>query len=122
MSEAFPSACLDGILNNINHKGRITINFSQSIFMQLNVKSFALATALTMGIMYLACVLVVAVAPDFAMQLLGWLAHIVNVEKFAGDVALTASGVLIGLVEVVVYAFVASWILAELYNKFSRQA
>ena len=89
--------------------------------MQLNAKSFALATTLTMGIMYLACVIIVAIVPDFAMQLGGWLAHIVDVEKFAGDVTLTAGGVLIGLVEVVVYAFIASWILATLYNKFSRQ-
>ena len=43
--------------------------------MQLNTKSFALATATTMGIMYVLCVLVVAVAPDFALQLLGWVAH-----------------------------------------------
>jgi len=34
--------------------------------------------------------------------------------------ALTAGGIVVGLVEVVVYAFVASWILAELYNRFSR--
>lgn len=88
--------------------------------MQLNVKSFALATASTMGIMYLVCVLVVAAAPDFAFQLLGWVAHIVNVEKFAGDVSLTTGGVFVGLVEIVVYAFVASWILAALYNRFSR--
>jgi len=88
--------------------------------MQLNTKSFALATATTMGIMYLLCVLLVVAAPDFAFQLLGWVAHIVNVEKFAGEVSLTAGGVLVGLVEIVVYAFVASWILAELYNRFSR--
>ncbi|KKU51044.1 MAG: hypothetical protein A3F26_03595 [Candidatus Ryanbacteria bacterium RIFCSPHIGHO2_12_FULL_47_12b] len=88
--------------------------------MQLNTKSFALATATTMGIMYVLCVLVVAVAPDFALQLLGWVAHIVNVEKFTENMALTAGGIVVGLVEVVVYAFVASWILAELYNRFSR--
>lgn len=88
--------------------------------MQLNSKSFALATAITMGIMYSACVVLVAIAPTFALQLVGWLAHIVNIDTFAGDVQLTISGVLLGLIEIIIYTFIAGWILAGLYNKFTK--
>ncbi|MEK7078262.1 MAG: DUF5676 family membrane protein [Patescibacteria group bacterium] len=88
--------------------------------MQLNAKKFASAAALTVGILYIVCAIFVALWPDFAMQLLGQVAHIVNVDKFAGDVAITASGVIAGLVEVMIYAYVSSWIFAGLYNRFVK--
>ena len=58
--------------------------------MKLDIQKFSLAAALTMGVIYAVCAVFVALWPDFAMQLFGWLVHLVNVDKFSGDVQITA--------------------------------
>ena len=88
--------------------------------MQLRTNSFAGAAASTAGIAYLVCAAFTALWPAAALRLLGWVAHIVNVEKFAGDVAMTAGGVTIGLIQVVLYAYLAAWIFAWFYNRFAK--
>ncbi len=77
-----------------------------------------------MGLIYAVCAVFVALWPDFALRLLGWLVHLVNVDKFAGDVAITLGGFLAGLAQVVIYTYVGGWLIARLHNKFcgaSRQ-
>lgn len=86
----------------------------------LNKSKFSLAAMLTVAILYIACAVLVAILPDFSLKLLGWVAHIVNVEKFAGEVDVTAGGLIVGLLEVMIYTYVASWIFAGLYNRFSK--
>lgn len=86
--------------------------------MTFQQNAFAMAASATFGIMYLLCAVVVALWPDFALQLLGWLAHVVNVDKFAGDVRFTMTGVFVGLIEVLLYVYVSAWIFASLYNRF----
>jgi len=85
--------------------------------MELDKNRFARAAAGTVAIAYAACAVVVWLLPDLALQLLGWVAHLVNVEKFAGDVALTPTGVLAGLVQVVLYSYLVAWTFAWLYNR-----
>jgi len=88
--------------------------------MQLARNQFALAAAVVVGASYVVCGAFVALAPDFALKLLGWLAHLVNVEKFAGDVQVTAVGFALGFVQAIVYAYVFAWLIAELYNRFAK--
>lgn len=85
--------------------------------MEFNVKKFAEAATFTVAILYIVCVLVVWAAPAFAMQLLGAMMHIVNVDKYAGDVKITLGGVIVGLIELIIYTYVATLIFATLYNK-----
>ncbi len=85
--------------------------------MELNKKGFSLAAANTMGVIYLVCAVFVALWPVFSLKLFGWLAHLVNVDKFAGDVAVTAGGFTGGLVQVWVYTYVGAWIFAWLHNR-----
>lgn len=87
---------------------------------QINKKGFALAAGGVMGVIYIICAAFVALWPSFALQLLGWLAHLVNVEKFAGDIAITFGGFLAGLAQVVIYASVGAWLIAWLHNKFCQ--
>lgn len=89
--------------------------------MQLDKTKFALAAAGTLGVIYIVCAILVLIAPDFALRLLGWLTHIVNVDKFAGDVTITPLGLLIGLLQVALYTFVVAWLFAFLHNKFVQQ-
>ncbi|MBS3174414.1 hypothetical protein J4440_00875 [Candidatus Woesearchaeota archaeon] len=88
---------------------------------KLDVNKFSLATAATMGIIYIVCALFVALWPNFALQLFGWLIHLVNVDKFAGDVQITFVGVIIGLLQILVYTYVSALIFALLHNKFIKK-
>jgi len=71
-----------------------------------------------MGIIYILCAIFVALWPGFSMQLLGWLIHLTNVEKFAGDVGITFSGFTFGLIQAVIYTYIGAWLIAWLHNKF----
>jgi len=77
-----------------------------------------MAAAGTMGIVYAICAVFVSLWPDFAMRLLGWLVHLVNVDKFAGDMEITAGGFIISLAQILVYTYVIAWIFAWLHNRF----
>lgn len=86
--------------------------------MELNKQKFALAAAITMGVAYAVCAVFTALFPDAALKFLGWMVHIVNVEKFAGGVEVTLSSFILGLLPVVFYAYLVSYLFARLYNKF----
>lgn len=87
--------------------------------MELNTKKFALAAAETGAVLYIACALLVAIAPDLAMTLLGWLAHVTNTETLARSVTMT--GVVYGLIQVVVYVYIAAYMVSWLYNRSIKQ-
>ena len=89
--------------------------------MKLNTQKFSLAAALTMGAIYVVCLVLVLLWPDFTLQLLGWLVHIVNVDKFAGDVQITFVGFVFGLLQVLVYTYLVALLGAWLHNKFLRE-
>lgn len=89
-------------------------------FCKINTGGFAKAAAGIMGLVYVVCAIFIALWPGFALQLLGWLAHLVNVEKFAGDVAITFGGFLAGLAQVVIYSYIVAWLVARLHNKFCK--
>lgn len=87
-------------------------------YCQINSQGFALAAAGVMGAIYIVCTIFVALWPDFALQLFGWLVHLVNVEKSAGDVAITPGGFLVGLAQTAIYTYGGAWLIAWLHNKF----
>ena len=85
--------------------------------MEIRKNAFALALAETSAALYALCAIVVALWPDGALQLLGWVAHLVNVDQFSGGVVITFWGFVIGLVQIVIYSYVAGWLLAWFYNR-----
>lgn len=87
-------------------------------YCQINKNGFALAAGGVMRAIYIICSIFVILWPDFALRLLGWLAHLVNVDKFAGDVAITFGGFSAGLVQAVIYSYAGAWFVAWLHNKF----
>jgi len=88
--------------------------------MELDKNKFSLSAAGAMGLVYIVCAIFVALAPDFALKLFGWLVHLVNVDKFTGDVAITFGGFLIGLIQILIYTYLTFWIFAWLHNKFRK--
>lgn len=89
--------------------------------MEINKQKFSLAFAGTMGIVYIVCAVFVALWPNFALQLFGWLVHLVNVDKFAGNSDFTLTGLVIGLVQMLVYSYIAAYIFTALHNKFIKK-
>lgn len=87
--------------------------------MEINTQKFALAAAETAAILYVACAAFVAIAPELAMTLLGWLAHVTNTEALARSVTMT--GVVYGLIQVVIYMYVSVMLFAWLYNRAVKQ-
>ncbi|OGY62505.1 MAG: hypothetical protein A2745_01305 [Candidatus Harrisonbacteria bacterium RIFCSPHIGHO2_01_FULL_44_13] len=87
-------------------------------YCQINKNGFALAASGVMGAIYILCAIFVTLWPGFALQLFGWLVHLVNVEKFAGDVAITFGGFLLGFIQAVVYTYIGVWLITWLHNKF----
>jgi uncharacterized membrane protein (DUF485 family) len=88
--------------------------------MKLEIQKFSLALSVTMGIIYVVCAVFVALWPDFALQLFGWLVHLVNVDKFAGGVQMTTFGFIIGLLQVLAYTYIVTLVFAWLHNKFMK--
>lgn len=86
--------------------------------MELNKQKLALAATITMGITYVICAVFTALFPEVALKFLGWMLHLVNVEKFAGGVKITFGSFLLGLLPILFYTYFASYLFALLYNKF----
>lgn len=87
--------------------------------MELNTQKFAMAATKTAAMLYAACALLVAVAPDFAMKLLGWLAHVTNTDTLARSV--TMSGIIFGFIQVAVYMYITAYMFAWFYNRSIKQ-
>lgn len=86
---------------------------------RINTHGFALATAGVMGIVYIVCAVFVSLWPKLSLQLFGFIPHLVNVDKFAGDVVITFGGFLVGLAQMLLYTYIGAWLIAWIHNKFS---
>lgn len=95
---------------------------NEKYYCQINKNGFALAAGGVMGGFYVFCAAFVALWPEFSLQLFGWLVHLVNVEKFASDMAITFGGFIAGLSQAVVYTYVGAWLVAWLHNKFCGES
>ena len=87
---------------------------------RLDANRLASSAAIAGGIAYAVCAAAVALAPDLTLRLVGWLAHVLNVEQFASDVGVTPGAFLLGLLEVVVYAYLVTLLFAATYNRLGR--
>ena len=81
------------------------------------VVSFSLVSVSV--ILSLACALLLALAPEASLKFFGSIFHGIDMTKIAASV--TVSGVLTGLVAIVIVAFVTGWLFAVIYNYFSKK-
>lgn len=89
--------------------------------MELNKQKFSLAATITMGIAYVICAIFTALFPDIALKFLGWIIHLVNVEKFADGVQVTLGSFIFGLLPILFYTYLGTYLFAWLYNRFVKQ-
>lgn len=85
--------------------------------MQLNPTKLANAVTLTALILFVACTIFVAVAPDAAMAIAAGMMHIPGLGDSLGEVEVTLGGFLLGLIPLLVYAYVGAYLVAALYNR-----
>ncbi len=83
---------------------------------KLNTKRVALSLAIVSAIFYIACALLIAIAPDFTMNLFSNLFHGIDITQTA-DTSISLGSTFIGLVEIIVYSLIAGWLFALIYNK-----
>lgn len=85
----------------------------------LKTGTFANALALAMGVFYVLCALLSAVAPDLFRSIgQAWI-HSYNLSAIPAD-SLTASGFVWGLVTSVVTAWIFGYLLGWFYNKLAK--
>ena len=83
---------------------------------KLNVKRTALSLAIVAAILYIACTLLIVIAPDFTIGLFSNLFHGIDITQIT-DKSISVGGTLLGLVEIIVYALIAGGLFAWAYNK-----
>jgi len=81
---------------------------------KLNAKVVSLSLASVSGILSLLCALLIAIAPEAAVKFFGSIFHGIDIAKIA--IPITPSGVLIGLIAVVIVALITGWLFAVIYN------
>lgn len=85
--------------------------------MQLNATKLANAVTVTALILFVACTLFVAAAPDAAMAIVAGLMHIPGLGDALGEMEVTLGGFLVGLIPLLVVSYVAAYFAAVLYNR-----
>ena len=83
---------------------------------KLNPKKVSVSLAATSGIVSAACALLIAVAPQFTVNLFGAVFHgidLSNIQK-----TMTISSAILGTIEVIVFALIVGWLFAKIYNSF----
>ncbi len=83
-----------------------------------NLAGKALAT--TSGILYAACVALIAIFPAATMDLFAKMFHGIDISKIASAPA-GLDIILIGFVQILIYGFLAGWIFAKAYNYFLKK-
>ncbi len=89
--------------------------------MELDIQKFSLAAAATVGILFILCAAFVALWPALALQMVGWLVHLTNVEKYVSDVGVNWTGAFFGFIQAVVYTYLGALIFAWLHNRFLKK-
>ena len=89
---------------------------------RINPATNGLSLAITVGLLYLLCALMVAIAPGSLSAALGLVAHGVNVGSLTQQVApISLSAVLVGLLAVMAYSFIAG-LLFGLVNNIGQRS
>ena len=83
---------------------------------ELNPKRVSLSLAAVSGILSAVCALLIAVAPQFTVNLFGAVFHGVDLTKI--QKTMTLSSAVLGTIEVIVLALVVGWLFAKIYNSF----
>lgn len=88
--------------------------------MKFNTKALALAAAATTGLAYVICAVFVALFPALSVKILGAMLHLLNLEQLLGEANVTLGGFLVGLLPLVLYAYLGAWLFGWVYNRVAK--
>jgi len=83
---------------------------------KLNKKRVAYSLAVVFGAVYLACAILVAIAPAWTVSFFGALFHGIDIAQIARTPVPLGSAVL-GFIEIVVIGYLVGWLFAAVYNR-----
>lgn len=89
-------------------------------YLRINPQAIALSSAIVMGAFYIICAIFILLFPGFALQLFGWISHLIDLNKVVGGLTITPVSFLIGLIQIVVYTYIGVLLVFWLYNRFSK--
>ena len=81
---------------------------------KLNPKTVSLSLAGVSVILSLLCAILIAVAPEATIKFFGSIFHGMDITKIAQPI--TVSGVLMGLIAIIIVALITGWLFAIIYN------
>ena len=87
----------------------------------LNPKVTALTLGSVSGIIYIACVLLFAVAPRAGIALANTMVHGLDLTSIMKASMAPFGTILVGLVEIAILGYLVGWLFAVMYNYFARQ-
>ncbi|MDP1709960.1 MAG: DUF5676 family membrane protein [Candidatus Komeilibacteria bacterium] len=85
--------------------------------MKFEQNKLALAGAEAVGVLYLACVILVWIAPTLAVKFFSFLFHGINLAAITSSSGLNFGAVVIGLIEAFAYTYVGLYLFAWFYNR-----
>ena len=88
--------------------------------MQFNQTKLALAGAEAVAVLYLACVILVWIAPSLAVKFFSYLFHGINLAAITSSSGLNFGAVVIGLIEAFVYTYIGLYLFAWFYNRMAK--
>ena len=88
--------------------------------MKLDAKAFANAAALIVAAIYVVCVAVVAIAPDFFLSIANSWIHALDLTKIK-DINITAGSFIWGLITIVIVSWVVDYFFAVAYNSLIKR-
>lgn len=83
----------------------------------LNPKIAAKSLAITSGIVYLICALLVTIAPRITLNIFSYMFHGIDLTKIAMMPTLGLETIL-GLIEIIIVTYFIGWLFAKIYNYF----
>ena len=83
---------------------------------RLNPKRVSLSLAAVSGILSAVCALLIAIAPQFTLNLFGAMFHGIDLTKISKT--MTLSSAIFGTVIIIALALIIGWLFAKIYNSF----
>lgn len=87
----------------------------------LKSQPFANAVAVVVGVGYVLCRIVAALAPQFLFRISQSWFHTINLDSSLATRSMSFSMFLLGLISSVALSWVAAYAVAELYNRLAKE-
>lgn len=86
---------------------------------KLNIKAFALASALICGIVYIICALFSWINPELLIKISNYLFHSIDLTQIKST-EITLLSTIIGLIITTIFAYIIGGLFAWMYNKLIK--